>query len=57
MYAINYIHVSDFEVPCEREEGNVVQCKAGLCIDKVYQCDGTFDCLPDGEDEMGCDSK
>ncbi|XP_042228900.1 sortilin-related receptor-like isoform X2 [Homarus americanus] len=30
------------------------QCKSGKCIWRAWRCDGTKECLPDGEDEENC---
>jgi hypothetical protein len=37
---------------CREDEFN---CNAGDCVPLDYRCDGGADCLPAGEDEIGCD--
>jgi len=37
---------------CREDQFN---CNAGDCVPLDYRCDGGADCLPAGEDEIGCD--
>ena len=41
-------------VTCERDGGKVYKCRNGSCIPGNWECDGHYDCYPEGEDEAAC---